>query len=539
MPGLRHAPSRHDPQLRPLSEVIGGPAGRRRAVATDGEALRWGSRAVLALVAVFPLMLAVLISTPCRSNGWTSPQQFTHACYSDVPVALGDNAVPLPAGLTMVVDAVKAVAGLLAQGGDPAAALRAGVDLLTGLVAVATVLTVLAATRLAGHRPWDAGMIAASPVLVTASLVSFDLLAVAAMVVGLAVLTCRTAGGGPGQGRIQAGLRALVGAGVLLGLAAAIRPIAAVALLAMMVLAVRSGRWTQVGVTVATAAGTWTLLNIPAFLVSPTDWWRYPRSLAAGEPGYGSVLVIPRLLAPATTPSAVDLPVPLAGIGVLILVAMLAARLMLPAASRQRWLPVQGTDFVAAAALIVLAPAAVVLAGPWVLRTLMTDPPGATAARWVAIVGGVLVVLGVTWLSFSMPRRPRLVVVALWLMLGFWLVAPSLPVQAGVWVLPLLALALPSWRVVLTWGLIEAGYAVATWFYLYGLSVSDRGLPAPWYAVFLLVRVLAWVWVGTLAWRVSAHPGLDPVRVRSDESGAHRDDPAGGLFDEAGDIELA
>ena len=75
----------------------------------------------------------------------------------------------------------------------------------------------------------------------------------------------------------------------------------------------------------------------------------------------------------------------------------------------------------------------------------------------------------------------------------------TFPVQASLWLLPLVALCGLRWREHLLWAGAEALHFVAVWLYVGGLSKPDRGLPPGWYVVFLTVRLLA---VGYLVWRV-------------------------------------
>jgi hypothetical protein len=85
---------------------------------------------------------------------------------------------------------------------------------------------------------------------------------------------------------------------------------------------------------------------------------------------------------------------------------------------------------------------------------------------------------------------------ALVVVAGAVVVAPSVPVQAPLVVLPLAALAAPRWRDHLPWALSEAAYDTGTWLYLAGQQTPDhRGLP-PWaYGALLVLRVLTLGWL--------------------------------------------
>ena len=76
------APTREDPLARVLSPFLGGPAGSRRAAVHRGW---WTVARVLVVLAVVAVALGVVQKQHCRAEGWSSPDQFFHACYSDLP----------------------------------------------------------------------------------------------------------------------------------------------------------------------------------------------------------------------------------------------------------------------------------------------------------------------------------------------------------------------------------------------------------------------------------------------------------------------
>jgi hypothetical protein len=80
----------------------------------------------------------------------------------------------------------------------------------------------------------------------------------------------------------------------------------------------------------------------------------------------------------------------------------------------------------------------------------------------------------------------------------------SFPVQASLWLVPLVALVGLPWRDHLWWAGAEALHFGAVWLYLASDSVADRGLPAGWYALTLFTRLVAVCWLGYAAWRRAA-----------------------------------
>ena len=79
----------------------------------------------------------------------------------------------------------------------------------------------------------------------------------------------------------------------------------------------------------------------------------------------------------------------------------------------------------------------------------------------------------------------------------------AMPVQAGLWLLPLIALVGLRWRDHLIWAGFEATYFVAVWLYIAGLSKPDSGMPSGLYSALTLFRVAAWIYVLVQVWRVA------------------------------------
>jgi hypothetical protein len=105
------------------------------------------------------------------------------------------------------------------------------------------------------------------------------------------------------------------------------------------------------------------------------------------------------------------------------------------------------------------------------------------------------------WVARS-ARRPQPAPVALMLLVGVLLANTSLPVQASLLLLPLIAAAGLGWRDHLIWAVAELAYFVGVWLYIAGQS-ADRGLPANFYLVLLLARLGALAWIGVQAARTA------------------------------------
>ncbi len=139
----------------------------------------------------------------------------------------------------------------------------------------------------------------------------------------------------------------------------------------------------------------------------------------------------------------------------------------------------------------------------------------------------VLGCLGIAALVFLAPRRPRVGQVAFLIVALFLIVNKVYSPQYALWVLPLLALARPTWREWAVFNVAEIAYYFAIWGHLAGTLHPGDGGPdrVYWLAVFLRVGVSIWLMI--VIGNDMLNPEEDPVR----EDGV--DDPIGGPLDGA------
>ena len=97
------------------------------------------------------------------------------------------------------------------------------------------------------------------------------------------------------------------------------------------------------------------------------------------------------------------------------------------------------------------------------------------------------------------------------------LTGKSMTVQSALWLVPFAALVGLAWKDVLAWSATEALHFEAVWLYIAGTSVPNRGIPASWYAVFLVLRLggVLWLLARTWSWPLGAGPGATTTRARS------------------------
>lgn len=285
-------PSRDDPVAAAVSEWIGGPYGaygqRRRSA--------WWTPIRVA-VAVGCLMLAAgfLLDTPCRDDGWATrsdPELWSSMCYSDVAFTYRESALASGGNVfgellrehTVLVAAVIQGSAWLAQGlsglaGGASDVVAEGVtffDVTAVLVGLAALIVIIAAARIVPRRPWDAMLVALSPVLLLAATINWDLLGVALTSLALLAWT---------RGRP-------VTAGAILGLAASAALYPVLVLIGTLLIALRADERSAAMRSFTGTAGaamlTWGLVNAPVALAFPDEWGAYFGSYAEAGIDIGS-----------------------------------------------------------------------------------------------------------------------------------------------------------------------------------------------------------------------------------------------------------
>jgi uncharacterized membrane protein len=273
-PPDRVVPTWTDPVATQASEAVGGPWGRH---AVTGRALFWTPLRVCLLFTVLVLTLAWVKQEPCADGNWTGSKQYTHFCYNDaVPLfglhGLDTGEVPYLDSLVeypVLTGGLMQLAAVLARSYDGLASgsglLPDGVPVQTFYVVTCLLLSGLAllVTRavlaLSGRRPWDAAMVALSPVLLVHAFTNWDLLAVALTTLGLW-----------GWARHR-----LVLAGVLLGLGVAAKLYPVIVLGVLFALCLRAGRLGSWLRTACAAGAAWLVVNAPVAVLGTEGWLRF------------------------------------------------------------------------------------------------------------------------------------------------------------------------------------------------------------------------------------------------------------------------
>ncbi len=142
---------------------------------------------------------------------------------------------------------------------------------------------------------------------------------------------------------------------------------------------------------------------------------------------------------------------------------------------------------------------------------------------------------GIGWVALAAPRRPRLAQLCFLVVCAFLLTSKVWSPQFSLWLVPLAVLALPRWRLLLGWMVVDA----LVWFprMAYYLGVEQDGLPVEWFLGAVVLRDAVVVALCVLVIREMWRPEFDLVRrpAAPEPAAAGDDDPHGGVLDRSPD----
>lgn len=129
------------------------------------------------------------------------------------------------------------------------------------------------------------------------------------------------------------------------------------------------------------------------------------------------------------------------------------------------------------------------------------------------------------WVALAAPRRPRLAALCFLVVCAFLLTNKVWSPQYSLWLVPLAVLAIPRWKPVLAWMVLDA----LVWAprMAYYLGPDRNGLPIEPFLGAVLVRDVAVLVLCALVLREIWRPEHDLIRLAGD------DDPHGGVLDGA------
>jgi uncharacterized membrane protein len=268
-------PTRDDPAVAGLSEVIGGPFGRHAA----GPLWSWWTPLRVALgLTILCCVFGYAQKSLCLTHPYTDDYQYTRLCYTDtyvlytveglnartngngtvtgsVGVPYRDHPVEYPPVLGGLMWAAGEITSAVHGGGpDPGGTHATTFFNVTALgLATLALISTFTVAQLAGHaRAWDAAMVAASPVLFMHAFTNWDLAAVAFTGLGLYAWS--------------RGSPMWAGAALGLGIATKLYPL--LVLLALVMLCARANKWRPAVKAVAASAVAVVAAYLPAIVLS-------------------------------------------------------------------------------------------------------------------------------------------------------------------------------------------------------------------------------------------------------------------------------
>lgn len=243
-----------------------GPAGVRTGP--------WHLVPALFATTVVVSVLGYLQKLPCRGVGFDFVPTVRNACYTDIyPLYFGRgladgkipylDKIPEPVEYPVLTGGFMHVMAVISRWFGGSDAVSRGLwfyDLTTVALLLCAVVTVLATAYASGRHGLRAGLlVAASPALLLAAYINWDLLAVA--LAALAVTAWSR--------------RHLATAGVLLGLGVAAKFYPLLLLGPLFLLCLRAGRMREFGRLLAGAVIAWLVVNVPIMLAAFDSWSRF------------------------------------------------------------------------------------------------------------------------------------------------------------------------------------------------------------------------------------------------------------------------
>lgn len=146
-------------------------------------------------------------------------------------------------------------------------------------------------------------------------------------------------------------------------------------------------------------------------------------------------------------------------------------------------------------------------------------PPGTAVAIFL-----LLALAAVAWLALTVRTRPRVAQLAFLTVAAFLLTTKVWSPQYSIWLVPLLALARPRWRMALIWQATEIAVWIGTLLWLLAGSDPNKALTYEGLTWILLVRDATLLVLVAMIVVEMRRPELDIVRS------AEEPDPGAGLF---------
>jgi uncharacterized membrane protein len=214
----------------------------------------------LVVLALFASLVSFAKFSQCENSGWATPDQYVHACYSDLPALYAsrgldtnswpyssdDNSVEYPIITAMVMYATSFAAK------SPASYFNVNIFFLI-LLFLATVIVVRKI------RPEFAYLSAVAPAMIASLFINWDLWGIVTMMLAIYWFDRKQ----------------YLHSALILALSISTKFLPIFLLIPIAFILWRDARLKELVKYVAVVAATWLALNAPFALTTPTGWWRF------------------------------------------------------------------------------------------------------------------------------------------------------------------------------------------------------------------------------------------------------------------------
>ena len=228
----------------------------------------------LVVLAIFASLLSFAKSSHCENNGWATPDQYIHACYSDLPAlyanrgldknawpyASNENSVEYPVVTAMVMYVTSFGAN------SPATYFNINIFFLV-LLFLATVVMVRKI------RPEFAYLSAVAPAMIASLYINWDLWAIATMMLAIYWFDRKQ----------------YLHSSLIMGVSISTKFLPIFLLIPIAFILWRDAKGKELVKYVAVVAVTWIAINAPFALTTPTGWWRFYKLNLERGADWGSI----------------------------------------------------------------------------------------------------------------------------------------------------------------------------------------------------------------------------------------------------------
>ena len=228
---------------------------------------------ILIALAIGASLLSFAKFSHCENTGWATPDQYIHACYSDIPALFGsrgldknewpfasnDNSVEYPVVTAMAMYATSFVAN------SPASYFNVNIFFLI-LLFIATVVLVRKI------RPEFAYLVPVAPAMIASLYINWDLWAIATMMLAIYWFDRKK----------------YLYSALIMGLSISTKFLPVFLLIPIAFILWRDDKVKELIKYVGIVAATWIAINLPFAITTPSGWWRFYKLNLERGPDWGS-----------------------------------------------------------------------------------------------------------------------------------------------------------------------------------------------------------------------------------------------------------